>query len=332
VSTKVKKYTSLIALLVLAVVVWFGWWLFGGHRIYPASIFVESGEPFYKVVVDLKDREIIGSPWFFSKVGIIAGIDRKIIPGRYDFSGSVSNFDVFRKLYRGDIAVMSLTIPEGFNLKQISRLLNQYCGTSSAVFDSLVRDSAFLLTLGIDAGFAEGYLFPETYHFQWGVTSHEAIAAMTAQLFARIDSTMLARADSMGYTLDDLLKMASIIEMEGSMPDEYPTIASVYYNRYKINMKLQADPTVIYGMGGLDRDLRVADYRFPSRYNTYLYKGLPPTPICSPGMDAIMAALYPDSTGYFYFVADGSGRHVFNETYEGHVKDTRRIKREMRRK
>ncbi|MEZ5357537.1 MAG: endolytic transglycosylase MltG [Candidatus Zixiibacteriota bacterium] len=328
--SKIKKYFLLLCSLLILLVITGGWWLFARHDIYPASILVESGDPLYKVVVKLHDRDIVSSPWIFSKVGILVGLDKKIIPGRYDFNTRVSNFDIMRKLWRGDIAVMSITVPEGYSLNKISDLLYQRCGVNQQRFDSLTRDSQFLLTLGIDAGFAEGYLYPETYRFAWGVSAAEAIEAMTHQLFSNIDETMKARAEELGYSLDDLLTMASIVELEGAVPDEYPTIASVYRNRLDINMLLQADPTVIYAMGGLDRQLLQKDYKFPSTYNTYLHKGLPPTPICSPGLDAIMAALYPAQTDYLYFVADGSGRHVFNSTYRQHLIDTRRIKRTMR--
>lgn len=287
---------------------------------------VEPGDLFYKVVVKLGERRIISSPWLFSKVGVLAGLDRHIIPGRYDFGRRLSNYAVMKKLWRGDIAILGLTIPEGYTLRQIGNLLSTQCGTDIRVFDSLVRDSLFLSSLGVSTGFAEGYLFPETYRFQWGITAAEAIGAMVRQTFVCIDSARLARAGELGYSLHDLLTMASIVESEASALDEYPLIASVYRNRYVSRMKLQADPTVIYGMGGLDRSLLIKDYQFPSRYNTYLYRGLPPTPICSPGLAAMEATLDPAETDYLYFVADGSGRHIFNKTYREHLQDTRRVK------
>jgi len=313
-------------MIALAVAVFMAWWLFGPHRIYPASILVEEGDPFYKVVRKLKDRQVVRSPWLFSKIGIIVGLDHRVYPGRYDFDRSVSNFEIMRKLWRGDIAYMSMTVPEGFTLAQVGDLLHQRCGTDRDIFDSLVRDSQYLAGLGIEAGFAEGYLFPETYRFEWGITADHAIRTMVGELFTRMDNAVTARAADLGYTLHELITMASIIEREGFYRDEYPTIASVYYNRYTTGMKLQADPTVIYAMGGLDRDLLVKDYEFPSAYNTYVHHGLPPTPICSPGMAAIKAALFPDSTDYLYFVADGSGRHVFTKTYREHRDAIRKIK------
>jgi len=327
---KLKKYLVVGLILIVTVIIMIGWWLFYPHKIYSASVYVEEGDPFYRVVRKLKNREIVTSPWFFSKIGILIGLDHKVIPGRYDFDYKTSNFNIIRKLWGGDIAVMTVTIPEGYNLRQIGRVLHSRCGSDREAFDSLVRDSQFLARLGIEAGFGEGYLFPETYHFQWGIPARKAVTAMVGQLFDRLDNSLLARADTMGYSLHELLIMASIVEMEGLEHDEFGTIASVYRNRYEIGMKLQADPTVIYGMGGLDRDLMVRDYRFPSTYNTYIHDGLPPTPICSPGMEAIRAVLYPDSTDYLYFVADGRGRHVFNRTYRQHLIDTRRIKKELR--
>jgi UPF0755 protein len=329
-SKTIKRVFSIAVAAIFAIIIACSWWLFYPHEIYSASIYVESGEPFYRVVRQLKDREIVKSPWFFSKAGILIGLDHRVIPGRYDFGKRVSNFDVMRKFWHGHIAFMTLTIPEGYNLQQVSRLLNQRCGTSREVFDGLVRDSLYLAGLGVEAGFGEGYLFPETYRFEWGISADGAIRVMVEQLYSGIDRSLLARSDSMGYTFHELLTMASIIEMEGLVHDEFGTIASVYRNRYIMGMKLQADPTVIYGMGGLDRDLLVKDYQFPSEYNTYLHMGLPPTPICSPGMGAIRAALYPDSTDFLYFVADGNGRHIFNKTYSGHLKDTRRIKKESK--
>lgn len=329
---RLKKIFFAVGFFAILLMISLTWWLFAPSTIYPASIFVEPDEPFYKIVVKLKDREVIQSPWLFSKISLVTGLDRRVIPGRYDFNKKVSNYEVMRKLWRGDIAIMIFTVPEGYTLKKIRDLLYQRCGTNPAEFDSLVRDSEYLAAQGVEVGFAEGYLFPETYNFQWGIDADEAIRTMVDQLFMRLGDSLPAYGKNMGYNFHELLTMASIVESEGTVSDEFPIIASVYHNRYKIGMKLQADPTVIYGMGGLDRDLQVSDYQFPSTYNTYLHQGLPPSPICSPGMDAIMATLYPDSTDYYYFVANGNGRHIFNKTYQQHLQDTRRIKKELRRR
>lgn len=329
---KIRRYLITLVVLAIAGSVLLVYWFAAERNPYEASIFVEPGDAFYRVVIKLKDREVIDSPWLFSKIGIIIGLDRRIIPGRYDFPAGSSNFSVMQRLWRGDIAIVGMTIPEGYNLKQIGQTLSVTCGTSLEEFDSLVRDSLFLDSLGINTGFAEGYLYPETYNFEWGIPARQAIATMVRQLKSRLTEAVLNRATELGYNLNELLTMASIIEAEGQAPDEYKTIASVYRNRLKIDMKLQADPTVIYGMGGLNRNLLIKDYQFPSKYNTYLHEGLPPTPICSPGWDAIEAALYPDSTEYLYFVADGSGRHIFNKSYREHLQATRTAKNNQKRR
>lgn len=327
-----KKFIAVCLVVILAVASWSAWWLLSKRDIAPVSVFVEPGDPLYKAVVKLRDTHVVNSPRLFSKAAILAGIDRHIIPGRYDFQGRLSNYDIMRKLRRGDIVILTVTIPEGYNLQQIGRILNQKCGVDRRIFDSLSHDSVYLAGLGIKAGFAEGYLFPATYNLPWGIPAGDVFGEMVGALFPRLTDSLMIRAVSLGYTVHNLLTLASIIESESKAEDELGKIASVYTNRYKIGMRLQADPTIIYGMGGLKRHLTIGDYKFPSRYNTYLYKGFPPTPICSPGMKSIMAALYPDSTNYLYFVADGTGRHVFNRSYEQHLRDTYRIRRELKRK
>ncbi|MDD4050997.1 MAG: endolytic transglycosylase MltG [candidate division Zixibacteria bacterium] len=324
-----SKIAAITALVILVIGGVSAWWLFSGTTIPPTSVIVDTGDTFTKVVDKLRDKGLVGFPWLFTKVGTMAELDTRIIPGRYDFSGQVSNYGILNKLWRGDIVIATVTVPEGYNLRQIAKLLYDKCGVDQKIFDSLTQDRQFLSSLGVGAGFAEGYLYPETYLLRWGLPATEAISVMVRQLNDRLTPPLLARADSLGYNKHNLLTMASIIQREGKEPDEFPRIASVYQNRYKIGMRLQADPTVIYGMGGLSRKLLYRDYKFPSPYNTYLHPGLPPTPICSPGMTAIMAALYPERTKYLYFVADGSGRHVFNSTFDDHKRDIRSIKKRV---
>lgn len=328
-SRRLSKIAGLALLTALIIGVWGFWWLFSGTAVPTTSIIVDSGDTFAAVVGKLHDKNLVGFPWLFVRIGTFADIDRHIIPGRYDFSGSVSNYTILDKLRRGDIVIATVTIPEGYSLKQIGNLLYEKCGVEQKVFDSLTHNRRFLTSLGINAGFAEGYLYPETYLFRWGLPASEAIAAMVNVLDQRLSPALLARADSLGYNRHNLLTMASIVQREGKEPDEFPRIASVYKNRYKIGMRLQADPTVLYGMGGPYRRLMYRDYKFPSPYNTYLHPGLPPTPICSPGMKAIMAALYPEDTKYLYFVADGSGRHVFNTSFDAHKRDIRSIRKRL---
>ena len=326
---RLKHFLAALLFALFLITLALTWWLLARSTMKPGYVLVEPGDRFSRVVAKLNANGIVNSPWLFSKISVLFGVDRRIIPGRYNFSGRMSNFDIIKRLWRRDIVISLVTIPEGFSTRQIKLRLAQDCGIDPHLFDSLAHDSSFLTRLGIQSGFAEGYLFPETYRLPWGIAAAEAIRMMTGQLFSRLNDSLLQRARQMGMTLEDVLTMASIIELEAYAKDELSTIASVYYNRLRVGMPLQADPTVIYGMGGLDRGLKISDYHFPSTYNTYRHRGLPPSPICSPGMKAIIAALYPAQTNYLYFVADGKGRHVFNRTYQAHLHDNYRIKKAL---
>jgi len=326
---RLKQIAALLCFALFLITLLMTWWLLARSSVKPGYILVEPGDRYSRVISKLYSGGVIHSPWLFAKISVLFGVDRRIIPGRYNFSGRISNLDIMKKLWHRDILISSVTIPEGFSLRQIKARLAQDCGLDPRQFDSLTHDSAFLTALGIRSGFAEGYLFPDTYRLPWGISPADAIKMMSGQFFSRVNDSLMQRVRQLGMTLPAVLTMASIIELEAYADDELSVIASVYYNRLHIGMPLQADPTVIYGMGGITRGLKLSDYHFPSTYNTYLHKGLPPSPICSPGMKAIMAALYPAQTNYLYFVADGKGRHVFNRTYQAHLHDNYRIKKEL---
>jgi len=149
---------------------------------------------------------------------------------------------------------------------------------------------------------------------------------MLESLYDFLDSTHLRRAREIGFSVKELLTFASLIEAETADRAEMPIISSVFHNRLKRGMLLQCDPTVIYAIGGLDRPLLLRDLKYDSPYNTYLYSGLPPGPINSPGRDAIMAALYPNNTDYLFFVAGNDGKHIFSRTNAQHEQARREIK------
>jgi UPF0755 protein len=176
-------------------------------------------------------------------------------------------------------------------------------------------------------------LFPETYFFPWGA-SKEAVLKEMVELFD--SSTKELWNDTLtqlyaGLTQDEIIIMASIIEAETGLGSELKKVSSVYHNRLRKNMKLDADPTVIYGLGGLDRDLMKRDLRKDTKYNTYMHKDLPPTPINSPGLEAIKGAMNPMVTDYLYFVAENNGGgHYFSKTHSEHINAVRRVRAERR--
>lgn len=280
------------------------------------SIMVEEHDPFSRVSRALKDGKVIADDYLFSRLAIMTGVDKSLIPGRYDFSGKVSLYQVLRKFKTHDIATLLLTIPEGFTIAQIASRLSEQMEIDSAAFVRLANDTAYT-EAEYNAWGLEGYLYPETYRLWYGMKVKDIIHVMVSE-FERRTAGVFDTPATGGLTREEILILASIIEAEAYFEDEMPVISSVYHNRLRKGMRLQADPTVVYAMGGVDRPLLYRDLEYESPYNTYRHKGLPPGPINSPRLAAIEAAISPDQTDYLYFVADGTGRHVFSTTLRQH--------------
>ncbi len=255
------------------------------------------------------------------------GLDRKLTPGRYDFTGAVTLLSVIHKLETADFVRIKITIYEGAPIWKVAGAIARALEIDSASVWTVLHDSSLITNLGLP--YLEGHLFPSTYIVPWGTPADLVVREMVAAFKSRTDS-IFTNADQSGLNRYDLLKLASIIQAETRLESEQPQVSSVYRNRLKIRMRLDADPTVIYGLGGLSRPLLRSELRTATPYNTYMRYGLPPTPINSPGLPAILAALRPDTTPYLYFVADGSGGHRFSRTNDEHNRIRREIKRNQR--
>jgi hypothetical protein len=222
-----------------------------------------------------------------------------------------------------------VTIPEGLTTIEISLLLSNHLGVPAAEFDSLAHDRAFLDSLGISAPSIEGYLAPDSYEFLPGTSPEVAFRTM-AHRTQDILLRLAAGRDSLplGLSLHQVLTLASIVEAEAMADVERPRIASVYLNRLQMGMRLQADPTVGYAIGrGPRTRLLLRHLKVDSPFNTYLYEGLPPGPICNPGRASIASVIDPlPGIKELYFVADGNGRHLFSRTYEEHLAKIRQVR------
>lgn len=258
------------------------------------------------------------------------GTDRAIKPGRYEIKGGVSHYDLVQWFKEGRRELVRLTIREGLTLKEIVPLLSRTIPADSAELEELLADQEFLSSFEIEAPGFEGYLYPETYTFYPYQDCEEVIAELVETFKSIWTPEMMARTDSLGMSLNEVVTLASMIEAETADGSERELISSVFHNRLRKGWKLQCDPTVIYAMGGLDRPILRKDLAFESSYNTYLHEGLPPGPIGSPGLAAIRAALYPAATDYFYFVATGNGKHIFSSTLAEHNKAISNVKRQQR--
>lgn len=280
---------------------------------------VEKGESFSSAVAKFDEQGLIKDPTVFSALGRITGIDRRLIPGYYQFYGTIRPWDVFRMLREGKIVGWQFTVVEGDTLRIIKRKLADEGIVPEEEFDALVADPAFLEELGVGAPSLEGYLFPDTYAISKGATAREVIEMMVRRLDEVYDSKLARRAERMGLTRREVLTLASIIEKEAILDSERPVISGVYHNRLEIGMPLQADPTAVYGIKPMSRGVTRTDIRRRTDYNTYHIKGLPPGPICSPGYKSIRAALYPADVPYLYFVANFQGGHTFSVTLDEHI-------------
>ena len=244
--------------------------------------------------------------------------ERNIKYGRYDFK-SVNNMrDVIELITSIPNDRTKVTIYEGFRMQEIAKLLNDKMSLDVEKFVSLCYDKELIKSLGLtNISSLEGYLYPDTYFFLNTFTEQDIIKIMVKQFYYNFNEYVYNKSN---LNMHEIVTLASIIQGEAIYEDEMKIISSVYHNRIKKNMLLQADPTIQYLMPKQKKRLLYKDTQIDNEYNTYLYKGLPPGPINSPSIDAIIAASSPVETNYLYFVANRNGRHIFNETYKGHLK------------
>lgn len=290
------------------------------------SLYIYPGDSGSLIADRIDSLEIFTPRNAFRLLSLITGLDRELKIGRYDFTSEDSRWDIYSTLKSGRSSSVKITIPEGWQLKRTLPVLAESTATDLENLWALSSDSSFLKTLGISAASLEGYLFPQTYKLPWGAPPKYTLAVLVESLDSFLTDSMRSRMQDLGFNIHELLTFASLVESEAMVGSERATISSVYHNRLRKHMLLQCDPTVIYAHGGLDRQLLRKDMKIDSPYNTYMYAGLPPGPICSPGAESIIASLYPEQTSYLYFVADGTGKHIFSTTLKQHNAAIRKIK------
>ncbi len=251
--------------------------------------------------------------------------------GHFRIPYPLSNLGAIRALTEGPQILTRVTIPEGLTTRRIAAIFRREMAMDSVRFVQLTRDSSFIARFRIDADDLEGYLYPETYFFPYGSTEAQVIAPLVQQFKKMVWDTLYLRSQEMGFTTAEIVTLASIIQAEAKLSREMPTISSVYHNRLRLGIPLQADPTIQYLLPDGPRRLLYRDLEIDSPYNTYLYRGLPPGPIGSPGREAILAALHPEATDYLFFVADTRGGHTFSANFRGHLKAKSVLDRERKR-
>jgi UPF0755 protein len=272
-------------------------------------------------------------PRVFALYAKFTGKDRAIKSGEYDLSPSLTPIAILDKLVQGQVKMHEVTLPEGLRLDEIAMRL-QSAGISDAdEFLARARDPVLARRKGLDAPSFEGYVYPETYRFRRDTPPEELLGCMLDELRKRLTAEDFAAIEKSGLTLHQVVTLASIVEKESVPGAERPLIAGVYRNRLARGMRLQSDPTVIYGVlqtqGAFDGNLKIVDLRADNPWNTYTRAGLPPSPIANPSLDAIRAVLHPAAVPYLYFVSRNDGTHVFSATLTEHNRAVKRY--QMRR-
>lgn len=296
------------------------------------TVEVPRGATFRTVVDTLHSRGLVDHPFLFRVWATLRGEDRSVRAGRYSFSEDAAWNDVLEKLVAGRVDTQATTIPEGFTLESIAPRVAGITGLPTDSVVRALRSEERVRRLGVPGPTLEGYLFPETYRFARGASLDTVLETMVKTYGEYWTSGRRARLDSLEMTERELVTLASIVQAEARVTAEMDTIAAVFHNRLDRGYPLQADPTVLYALGGRRERLlypamdSVADHP----YNTYTHPGLPPGPIGSPGRDALDASLRPAGTDYLYFVARPDGTHIFSHTLEEHNRAVARA-RELRR-
>jgi UPF0755 protein len=291
----------------------------------PVRMTVPRGATLTTVAESLSVRGIIGSPRIFKMYARLTGQESEIQAGTYDFRRGASARAILDALVHGREATDALILPEGLMLSEVTEQVHLQLGTDPDSLAAAVRDSALLAELGAPAETLEGYLYPSTYYVRASANAREIVAQMVAEFQAQWNPGWDERLTALGMTKHETVTLASIIEGEVRDRSDSRLVSSVYHNRLRRGMRLQADPTVIYSLGQRRR-LFERDYSVRSPYNTYLIDGLPPGPINQPSATSIEAALAPADTEFLYFVAGTNGRHVFTRTYREHLAAIRQVR------
>jgi UPF0755 protein len=290
-------------------------------------VVVDRGMSFAQIANRFEESGLVRNDLVFRALGRIFRIERRAKAGRYRFPPAANLVDILKALYRGATYREQIVVPPGRRIEQIADLMAKGAAVDSTEFVRLARDAAFAASLGVPSTSVEGFLYPETYDIEWREEPPSVLERMVTAFFRVFDDSLRARACELGLTVGQVVTLASIIEKEAYLVAEKPKISAVFHNRLRLDMKLQADPTVRYALSKWKGGLRYSDLKFESPFNTYLFRGLPPCPICSPGESSLLAALYPrKDMDEVFFVAQGDGSHCFTKTGRDHEQAKARYK------
>ena len=288
---------------------------------------IEKGMSLNSLTNVLYEEGIIGNKSFFKYSVALRGLAENIPTGTFAIEGNISHAILIHTIFDEGPIRIKLSLPEVLRSEKVLEKIENILETQNR---RLLTDSSFIEQFGIKATSLEGYLFPDTYYFFQGMMIEEVLTIMINQFWNNFNQTLIDRSNELELTIHEVVTLASIIEGEALFDSERRTISSVYHNRLRKNIKLQADPTIQYLFPDGPKTLSTKHLTISSPYNTYIHYGLPPGPINNPGIKSIEAALYPEDTDYLYFVAKGDGYHVFSTNQSDHLKAKREYKKQKR--
>lgn len=289
-------------------------------------ITITKGQSTTRIAYNLYQEGVISSPRSFKLLSYVLGLNQHLKAGRYKFEWPLSSWEALQQLNRGANIYNMLTIPEGLTMAQIAGLLQSATGNDSSLLLEKFNDTAFCRSQGIPARNMEGYLFPDTYSFEWETPANKIASLMLEQFRQQIPPEWDQELKRQRRTLHQAVIMASIVEAEARVDSERAVVASVFYNRLRARRPLESCASIEYVLPKRKKTrLTYADLEIKSPYNTYRRIGLPPGPICNPGRKSLEAAVFPAKTEYLYFVAKGDGSHVFSRSLREHINAKNRI-------
>ncbi|MFO7875815.1 MAG: endolytic transglycosylase MltG [Desulfovermiculus sp.] len=291
------------------------------------TVHIKPGQSFAQIAATLEEKEVIHNPRILQLLATCFGFSTNLQAGEYELNTGWSRLEILRTLASGSHILYTLRIPDGLTWWKTAKTAAQSGLTTYADFNKTVHNPDLLAEFNIPADTAEGYLFPETYHLPRPEDNQaEPIIRLMLQEFVNQIQTIIRPQNQLDpQEIHDLVTLASLVEKETGQPSERRTVAGVFANRLQRGMRLQCDPTVIYGLGrDFDGNLTKKHLQDSSNpYNTYAHSGLPPGPICSPGLDSLQAAQNPEDHDYLYFVSKGDGSHHFSRSLKEHNRAVR---------
>ena len=301
----------------------------------PRTVKIPPSASFETVVDSLVTRGILKNPQTFSMVAQLTGWQEQVKPGHYSIESGQSNYDLLDTIRKGLQTPVKVTIPPGSMPDRVAEAVANQMYFEKADFLAAINDAELANELSTDTLHLFSYLLPETYFVYWLTDAPSMVKKIKGEFDAFFTPAMRAKADSMDLTVEEVLRVASIVEWETQHHDEKPDIAGVYLNRLKQRWRLDADPTVQFALleiEGKRRRLFFADYKIDHPYNTYTFRGLPPGPVTNPSPSSIKAVLEPADHNYMFFVAKGDGSHTFTRTLAEHVRASREFHRLMQQR